>query len=147
MSLINQILGAAVSSAMGGRNNPNAALVNMVLGMLGGSGGQQAPSGMQGGLGALIQQFAQAGLGNVANSWVGTGENMSVTPQQLQQVFGQQQVQQMAQQSGMGQDDVLQSLSQFLPGLVDHLTPQGRVPQQDSLQGAIGALLGQLGQR
>jgi uncharacterized protein YidB (DUF937 family) len=146
MSVINQILGAAVSSAMGGRNSPNAALVNMVLGMLG-SGGQQAQPGMQGGLAALIQQFAQAGLGNVANSWVGAGENMSITPQQLQQVFGQQQVHHMAQQSGMGQDDMLQSLSQFLPGLVDHLTPQGRLPQQDSLQGSIGALLAQLGQR
>jgi uncharacterized protein YidB (DUF937 family) len=143
--MINQILGAAIGSAMGGRNSPNAALVNMVLGMLG--GGQQAQSGMQGGLAALVQQFAQAGLGNVANSWVGTGENMSITPQQLQQAFGQQQVQHMAQQSGMGQDDMLQSLSQFLPGLVDHLTPQGRVPQQDSLQSTIGALLGQLGQR
>lgn len=145
MSMINQILGAAIGSAMGGRNSPNAALVNMVLGMLG--GGQQAPSGLQGGLGALVQQFAQAGLGDVANSWVGTGQNMSITPQQLQQAFGQQQVQHMAQNSGMGQDDMLQSLSQLLPGLVDHLTPQGRVPQQDSLQGAIGALLGQLGQR
>jgi uncharacterized protein YidB (DUF937 family) len=144
MSIINQILGAAIGSAVGGRASPNAALVNMVLSMM---SGQQASSGVQAGLGALIQQFAQAGLGNVANSWVGTGQNMPITPQQLQQVFGQNQVRQMAQHSGMGQDDVLHSLAQFLPGLVDHLTPQGNVPQQDTLQSAIGALLGQLGPR
>jgi len=83
----------------------------------------------------LISRFEQSGLGNVAQSWVGNGPNQSVTPQQLQNVFGQQQVSQWAQQSNMQPHDLLSQLAQFLPQVVDRMTPQGGM--QGGAQGGV----------
>ena len=94
-------------------------------GMLGGGGG-----GAGGGLGGLLNQFQQAGLGHVAQSWVGTGQNQQVSPDQLHQVFGDDQVNQWSQQTGMPKHDLLSQLSQYLPHAVDKLTPQGQVPTE-----------------
>jgi uncharacterized protein YidB (DUF937 family) len=82
-------------------------------------------------LGGLLQQFQQAGLGHVADSWVGTGPNTPVSPGQLRDVFGQDRVRDMASQSGMPEDDFLSQLSQHLPSAVDGMTPQGRLPDDN----------------
>lgn len=130
MSLLNSILG----SLMGGQaqQSPVAGILSSLLG-----GGQQAAPGAQGGessgLMGLINRFEQAGMGNVAQSWVNNGPNQSVTPQQLQNVFGQQQVNQWAQQSNMQPHDLLSQLSHFLPQAVDRMTPQGSM--QDGTAG------------
>lgn len=124
MSLLNSILGGL----MGGQaqQSPVAGILSSLL-----SGGAQGAPGAQGGgaagLMGLINRFQQAGLGNVAQSWVGTGQNQPVTPQQLQQTFGQQQVDQWAQQANMQPHDLLSQLAQFLPQAVDRMTPQGSV--------------------
>jgi len=128
MSLLNSILGGL----MGGQaqQSPVAGILTSLL-----SGGAQGAPGAQGGtqgagasgLMGLISRFEQSGLGNVAQSWVGNGPNQSVTPQQLQNVFGQQQVSQWAQQSNMQPHDLLSQLAQFLPQIVDRMTPQGGV--------------------
>ena len=86
-----------------------------------------------GGLGGLVSQFEQAGLGHVAQSWVGNGPNQSVSPQQLQSVFGQQQVQGMASQAGMAPNDFLSQLSQHLPNVVNSMTPNGRLPDEGTM--------------
>ena len=88
-----------------------------------------------GGLTGLLGRFQQAGLGHVADSWVATGSNHSISPQQLEQVLGQQQVQQMAQQANMQPQDLLSQLSQVLPHLVDRLTPNGQMPSADAFGG------------
>jgi uncharacterized protein YidB (DUF937 family) len=95
-------------------------------------GGQQSAAG-QGGLGGLVSSFQQAGLGNVVQSWIGHGPNQPVDPDQLQQVFGEEQVQTMAGQSGMAPMDFLSQLSQYLPRAVDGLTPNGRLPDEGSV--------------
>jgi uncharacterized protein YidB (DUF937 family) len=99
--------------------------------LLGGQGSSSANQG--GGIGGLIQQFRDAGLGHVADSWVGTGPNQPVSPQQLQRVFGEDQVQSMARQSGLPAQGFLSQLSQHLPRVVDGMTPDGRLPDEGTV--------------
>jgi uncharacterized protein YidB (DUF937 family) len=108
---------------------------NVLSGLLGGgqAGGFGSSSGMGGGLGALVSQFEQAGLGHIAQSWVGNGTNHPVTPEQLQGVLGEDQVQSMASQSGMAPNDFLSQLSQHLPNAVNGMTPNGRLPDEGSI--------------
>ena len=87
----------------------------------------------QGGLSGLIDQFRQAGLGHVAESWVSNGPNRAVSPDQLRQVFGNEQVETMAADSGMPRDSFLSQLSQHLPRVVDGVTPNGRVPDDGTI--------------
>ena len=96
--------------------------------LLGGGGGPQGSGA--GGLAGLVSQFEQAGLGHIAQSWVGNGPNQSVSPQQLQSVFGDQQVQGMASQAGMAPNDLLSQLSHYLPHAVNGMTPNGQLPDE-----------------
>ena len=86
-----------------------------------------------GGLGGLVSAFEQAGLGNVVQSWIGNGQNMPVSPQQLRGVLGDDRVQTMASQSGMGEQDFLSQLSQHLPNAVNGVTPNGRLPDEGTV--------------
>ncbi len=86
-----------------------------------------------GGLQGLIGQFEQAGLGHIAQSWVGNGPNQPVSPDQLQQVFGQDRVNSMASQAGMPPQDFLSQMSQHLPAAVDGMTPGGRMPNEGTV--------------
>ena len=108
-------IGGVLSSLLGGgQNTMGQSNQGGIGGMLGGAG-----------IGGLVSQFEQAGLGNIVQSWIGGGANHSVTPDQLQNVFGDQ-VPGMAQQAGMDQGDFLSQLSQHLPGAVDGATPNGQ---------------------
>jgi uncharacterized protein YidB (DUF937 family) len=133
MGLLDTVLGSLMGGA-GGSISPMGGVLSSLLG-----GGRQGdmgtaqPGGMAGGLGALLTQFEQAGLGHVAQSWVGNGPNHSVSPQQLQTVFGEQQVQGMANQAGMAPNDFLSQLSQYLPNAVNGMTPDGRLPSEGTV--------------
>jgi uncharacterized protein YidB (DUF937 family) len=96
-------------------------------------GGSSQQGGSMGGLGGLVARFAQAGLGSVAQSWVSNGPNQAVSPQQLRSVFGEQHVQGMASQAGMEPNDFLSQLSQYLPHAVNGMTPNGRLPDEDTM--------------
>jgi uncharacterized protein YidB (DUF937 family) len=141
MGLLDQVIGAVSSglgqgsgaSALGGGGNAN--LLNMVLGLL-------ADQREQGGLAGLVKQFQQGGLGDVMQSWVGTGQNLPVSPEQLGQVFGAETLSKMASQLGMSGGDLAGQLSQMLPEVVDKLTPNGQLP--DGGLGDLGSLLGGL---
>jgi len=127
------ILDGILGGLLGG--NSNASPLQSILGsMLGGGGAQAQQGGLGGsgggGLGGLLGQFQNAGLGNVAQSWVGNGPNQPVSPDQLHQVFGDQQVNQWAQQANMQPHDLLSQLSQHLPHAVDQMTPGGQVPAE-----------------
>jgi uncharacterized protein YidB (DUF937 family) len=130
------LLGSVLGSLMGGQaqQSPVAGVVSSILG--GGATGSAGGAG--GGVAGLLNQFSQAGLGNVAQSWVSNETNHAVTPQQLQQVFGEQQVNQWAQQSNMQPHDLLSQLAHFLPQAVDGVTPQGQLPQGDIHGGMEG---------
>ena len=94
-------------------------------------GSQSAPDeggGLLGGLGGLLDKLQNGGLGNVVNSWVGPGQNQPVSPNQLGPALGPDIIKTLAQRSGLSEEELTRQLSQVLPGLVDRLTPSGRLP-------------------
>jgi uncharacterized protein YidB (DUF937 family) len=129
MGLLDSVIGSLMGGAGGA--SPLAGVLSSLLG--GQQGGMGMAQGGMGGLGGLISQFEQAGLGHVAQSWVSNGANQPVSPQQLQSVFGEQQVQGMASQAGMQPNDLLSQLSQHLPNVVNVMTPSGRLPDEGTV--------------
>jgi len=124
-------LGGLLSGGLGG----------LLGGLMGGTGGDtrtlpdqdQAHAAMSGGLGELLQRFQQSGFGDVANSWIGTGANRPIAPDQLNQALSPETVDELSQQTGVPRQDVLSELSQALPTMVDRLTPEGRIPDQQEM--------------
>ena len=117
----------------------NPQLMQAITGMLGNDGSQ-------GGLGGLMDKFKQAGLGDVAGSWVGNGPNEPISGDQLTNVLGQDTMSGLAEKLGMSQGDAAGQLSNILPGLIDKLTPQGQAPagglgNSGDLMGMLGGLL------
>jgi len=88
----------------------------------------EGAGGLLSGLGGLLDKLQKGGLGNAANSWVGSGPNQPVSPGQLGSALGPDIVKTIAQRSGLSEDEITKQLSQVLPGVVDKLTPQGRLP-------------------
>ena len=131
-------LAAMLGQGGAGGQGGQAALLQLVLGML-------ANNGQGGGLSGLMEKFQSAGLGEQVNSWVGTGQNLPVSPEQLGGVFGQDQMSQMAEKMGLSTGDLGAQLSQMLPQAVDQFTPGGQAPQGGL--GDLGDLLGQLMRR
>ena len=102
-------------------------------GQTAGAGSQPATDtkdagGLLGGLGGLLNKLQQGGLGDVVNSWVGSGQNQPVSPSQLGSALGPSIIKTVSQLTGLSEDDLTKQLSQVLPGLVDKLTPNGRLP-------------------
>ncbi|HSS69482.1 MAG TPA: YidB family protein [Casimicrobiaceae bacterium] len=95
-----------------------------------------------GGLPGIIGKFQQAGLGQQAGSWVGTGQNMPITADQLQQVLGSGQIGEIAQQLGLTHGEASSGIAQALPQLIDKLTPTGQISADhgDMLKQALAAL-------
>ncbi len=136
MGLLDSVLGMAQQALSepgtgGGGASPD--LLQAALGML----NHDAPGG---GIGGLVQAFQQGGLGHVVQSWIGTGQNLPISAEQLQSVLGGDNgpLAQIAGKLGMNPADVAGQLSQLLPQLVDHATPDGQLPQG----GGLGALAG-----
>jgi uncharacterized protein YidB (DUF937 family) len=95
-----------------------------------------------GGVDGLVQKFQGAGAGGKAESWVGTGDNQPVSPEEVTRALGDQEVEAVAQEAGVSKDEAAGGLAQLLPQLVDRLTPEGKVPDAGGLQGQLGKLLG-----
>jgi uncharacterized protein YidB (DUF937 family) len=83
-----------------------------------------------GGLNNLVKQLQQSGLHEEANSWIGTGPNKTIAPNDLGKALGPDQVNAMMEHSGLSRDELLEGLSQHLPQLIDQLTPEGKVPSK-----------------
>ena len=95
--------------------------------------------GLLGGLGGLLDKLRDAGHGNVADSWVGTGQNQSINANDLGAALGPQVIHEIAQRTGMDEQELLKQLSTALPGVVDRLTPNGQVPQQHQVASAFNS--------
>ncbi len=130
-------------------------IAGQVLGQLtqgneGVGGFMQAVGGLinnhPGGLQGLVQAFEQQGLGGVVASWVGTGQNLPISGEQIQAVLGNQQVAAIAQSLGFSPQEASNKLAEFLPQVVDKLTPTGQLPQGGGVDVAsvLGGLLGGL---
>src|SRR5262245_45491837 len=90
--------------------------------------GDEGHGGLLDGWGGLVDKFQKGGLGNVINSWVGPGQNQPLSPNQLGPALGPDIIKTLAQRSGPSEEELTRQLSQVLPGLVDKLTPNGRLP-------------------
>nr|WP_315228252.1 YidB family protein [uncultured Albidiferax sp.] len=117
----------------------NPQLIQVVTSML-------SNNGAQGGLGGLAEKFGQAGMGDVLGSWIGTGQNQPISGDQLGNVLGSDALAGIAAQLGLNPGEAAGQLAQVLPGLVDHLTPNGQAPQgglgnSNDLFGMLGGLL------
>ncbi|HAP38710.1 MAG TPA: hypothetical protein DCQ94_03020 [Nitrospira sp.] len=136
MGLLDQ-LGQAAAGMMGSGNDQNP-LMQAVVGLL----GQQSAVG---GLGGLIQAFQKNGLGEIVNSWVSTGKNLPISSQQIQQGLGGDLLKQLAAQAGLSPDAAGNQLASLLPGLVDKLTPDGKLPDTTLIEQGLNLLRGKLG--
>jgi uncharacterized protein YidB (DUF937 family) len=113
-------------------------LGGLIPGGLGGLlAGGAAGSVISGGLGDLLKQLQQNGHGETANSWVSPGPNKQIAPGDLANALGADQINGLMSQSGLSRDELLSGLSQHLPEVVDHLTPDGRIPTENELSGRI----------
>jgi uncharacterized protein YidB (DUF937 family) len=109
-------------------------LGDLLKGGLGGLlAGGAAGSVLSGGLNDLLKQFQQSGHNDAANSWVGTGPNKGISTNDLANALGADKISALMTQSGMSRDDLLQGLSQYLPQVVDQLTPEGRIPTEQEV--------------
>lgn len=123
MSLFDQL--GSVSSG------EHAGLLGNVLDALGKERG--------GGLAGLVQAFQANGLGDVVSSWIGTGQNQSISASQIQSVLGSDAVKQLAAKMGLSPDAVSAKLAEVLPDAIDELTPDGKLPEGGVLAAALTA--------
>lgn len=131
-------LAGQVAGALGGQSGAggNAALLQAAMNLIN--------SPQIGGLQGLIARFQQGGLGEVIASWLGSGQNLPISGDQIQAVFGAGQIGNVAQQMGLSSQEVSSGLAGLLPQLVDALSPDGKAPEGDALQTAMGMLGGLL---
>lgn len=109
-------------------------LGDLLKGGLGGLlAGGAAGSVLSGGLNDLLKQFQQSGQSETVNSWVGTGPNKQISPNDLGGALGSDKINALVEQTGMSRDELLRGLSQYLPQVVDQLTPHGRVPTEQEV--------------
>jgi uncharacterized protein YidB (DUF937 family) len=126
MSLFDQLSG--VLGGLSEDSNESSVLVNGLIQLL--AGGSQGS-----GLAGLVQGFQQNGLGDVVSSWIGTGENLPVSSEQVQAGLGSQ-LQQFANSTGLSTEAAGSQLAQILPLIIDKLTPHGQLPE-GSLQTSL----------
>ncbi len=136
--ILGQVLGGGAQRGGGGGMGD---ILGQVLG--GGAGG--GGSGGMGGLGGLLEQMQRAGYGEQARSWVGTGQNMPVSPDVLGQIFGQGGIEEIARQAGVTPQEASAGLSELLPEVVDRVTPDGQVPDLDQLALSVENLRRRMG--
>lgn len=124
MSFLNDLAGKA-ASVLGGASGEQSGLAGSIIGMLTDQG--------SGGLAGLVQSFQQKGLGDIISSWVSTGQNLPISPDQIREGLGSETVQNLAVKAGLAPEELSSQLSNLLPGIVDKLTPDGSLPDTDGL--------------
>ncbi|MGA9025319.1 MAG: YidB family protein [Steroidobacteraceae bacterium] len=115
MGLLDSALGSLLSPAQGGGQSQ----VTQVLGNL---------LQQHGGLGGLVTQLSQGGLGSQVSSWIGNGQNQPVSASQITQALGGGTIARIAQELGLDPQQAGNIVAQVLPHLIDHLTPAGQLP-------------------
>ncbi len=121
MGMFDGLISSALSSAFGGGHPDSVASEFM---------GALSQHGI-GGVGDLVSKFEQSGLGAHAASWIGNGQNLAVTPDQIQSVLGQPAIASIAAKFGIDPAQASQMISQHLPDIVSHLTAGGQAPAAD----------------
>lgn len=134
MGLLDQISGAVGGvlgqGQAGGKGGASSGLLQQLIGML----------GTPGALSNITKGFQGAGLDNVLQSWVGTGQNLPISGDQVKQVLGSGNVADLGARAGLSETDASNELAGMLPQVIDKLTPDGKLPSQ----GDLGSVLGKL---
>jgi uncharacterized protein YidB (DUF937 family) len=136
MGLLDQLAGQVVGS-LGAQKQDSVSqsdLLSGVMSMINNAGGLQA----------ILQQLQASGLGDQVASWIGTGANNPVSGNQIQDALGADQLAQIARQAGVEPEHAATGLAQLLPQIIDKLTPDGQVPQNDILAQGVELLRGKL---
>lgn len=141
MGLLQNIIRTAVISTLGaklarGRSPIVAALIGLLVSRaLAKKTDENKPevAGTEEGLSGLVEKFRNGGLEEIINSWIGTGANKPVSPNQLQQTLGSETVDGLVRETGMPREDLLSQLSRLLPEVIDKLSPNGKLPQDSDL--------------
>jgi uncharacterized protein YidB (DUF937 family) len=126
-AIVGQVTGALEGSVPASQVHPG--LMDVVSSLMTQGGGVQG----------LVSQFEQQGLGHIVSSWIGTGENLAITPDQVQAVLGEPHIAAVAARLGLSTADVTNQLAGMLPHAVDSVTPAGTVPQGNLLDEALNA--------
>jgi uncharacterized protein YidB (DUF937 family) len=126
---------SALGGAVGGKQTD---LMSLILNLI---------AGQSGGLNGFIQQFAAKGLGDVVQSWIGTGKNLPISTDQLQSVLGADTVKGLASKTGMDSNALLGQLTNILPQAIDKLTPGGKIPEGDIMKQGMDLLGGLFGKK
>lgn len=134
---LSRLGGAALNDLKG---TPLDKILNQLM------GGQQGASGLE----ALVEKLRNGGLADRVDSWISTGSNRPVAPQEMEQALGSEEADRLASSAGMERPGLLAVLSQMLPKLIDGLTPQGRIPERSEVAeggfaGMVREILGHLG--
>lgn len=135
MGLLDEIVGK-VSGMLGKGEGEQTGLLEGVTQLLG--------SNESGGLGGLVQSFQENGLGGIISSWIGTGENQPISADQIRQVLGSDAIQNMAAKAGIAPEEISGKLAEILPGVIDRLTPEGKVPEGGLLEKGLELLKGKI---
>ncbi len=137
MGLFDSVAGG-LGQMLGGQQAQGAAgdnpMLQVVMGLMNNSGG----------LSGLLDKFQQGGLGDLVQSWVGTGSNLPISAEQIQQVLGSRALGDIASKLGIQPEQAAGELSQALPDVVDKLTPGGQLPAEGDLMATAQQMLGKL---
>jgi len=134
--LVIGLLSFLASRYMSGASKDTPASANPNTGAI--SEPDASPGELIGGLGGLLKQFQQNGFGDAINSWIGTGQNKSVAPNQVSDALGQDTIDALCQRMGLPKEQILAVLSKVLPNTVDQLTPEGRLPTRQEISRLMG---------
>jgi len=118
-TMLKALLGLAVVAGWQNRDKIGEFVKN-----LGKEAGGDHPAG---GLGGLVDSFRKAGLGDKADSWVGTGQNAPVTAPEMEKGVGRDVIDELAAKTGLSRDELLKRLTEVLPSVVDKMTPSGKL--------------------
>jgi uncharacterized protein YidB (DUF937 family) len=131
--------GGQIPPAPSNAGGSEGGLGSLLQGGLAGLGGLLGGGGslFNGGLNDLLRRLDQNGLGDVGKSWIGTGPNQPISPDELHKAVGPDTVTTLAEQSGLSEQEVLSELSRQLPNAVDHITPAGRIPTEREMSSML----------
>ncbi|WGG51584.1 YidB family protein [Rugamonas sp. DEMB1] len=136
MGILDQLAGQVMGSLGAQQQDPvpQGELLNGVMAMLNNAGG----------LSGLVQKLQASGLGDQVASWIGTGDNHTVSGNQIADALGGEHIAQLAQQAGLEPEHAATGLAQLLPQIIDSLTPNGQIPEDGALDQALDFLKGKL---
>lgn len=136
MGILDQVT-QAFSGATSGSGGGQSALLQAALQLL-----SQNRSDGATGLASLVEAFHTRGLGEIMSSWIGTGQNLPISAEQIQTVLGSERLQQLAVKAGLSPEVASTQLANLLPSLVDKLTPHGQIPEGGLLEQGLNLLRG-----